>query len=150
MTTIFDRTPKYPGLQGDLARVTSIEDRVLIRAVDTMAEEGVTIAMSPDQARALAAGLVVAANDAEGGAAELDRAIAAIKGVTPHDDPWTAEDFSDEGDPAPGIDRHIATILNAVVSGGLVRANEPALAGHGYSVGIRDAILGSMEKEASQ
>ena len=69
MTTIFDGTPKYPGLQGDLARVTSIEDRVLIRAVDTMAEEGVTIAMSPDQARALAAGLVVAANDAEGGAA---------------------------------------------------------------------------------
>ena len=69
MTTIFDGTPKYRGLQGDLARVTSIEDRVLIRAVDTMAEEGVTIAMSPDQARALAAGLVVAANDAEGGAA---------------------------------------------------------------------------------
>lgn len=69
MTTIFDGTPKYPGLQGDLARVTSIEDRVLIRAVDTMAEEGVTIAMSPDQARVLAAVLVVAANDAEGGAA---------------------------------------------------------------------------------
>lgn len=69
MTTIFDGTPKYPGLQGDLARVTSIEDRVLIRAVDTMAEEGVTIAMSPDQARALATGLVVAANDAEGGEA---------------------------------------------------------------------------------
>lgn len=68
MTTIFDGTPKYPGLQGDMARVTSIEDRVLIRAVDTMAEEGVTIAMSPDQARALAAGLVAAANDAEGGA----------------------------------------------------------------------------------
>ena len=69
MTTIFDGTPKYPGLQGDLARVTSIEDRVLLRAVDTMAEEGVTIAMTADQARVLAAVLVVAANDAEGGAA---------------------------------------------------------------------------------
>lgn len=45
MTTIFDDTPKYPGLQGDMARVTSIEDWVLIRAVDTMAEEGVTLEM---------------------------------------------------------------------------------------------------------
>ena len=69
MTTIFDGTPKYPGLQGDLARVTSIEDRVLIRAVDTMAEEGVTIAMSPEQARRLAEAIKDAAAGAEGGAA---------------------------------------------------------------------------------
>lgn len=69
MTTVFDGTPKLRGLSGDYARVTCIEDRVLLRCVDAMAEEGVTIAMSPDQARALAAGLVVAANDAEGGAA---------------------------------------------------------------------------------
>ena len=66
MTTVFDDTPKYQGLTGAVARVTCIEDRVLIRAVDAMAEEAVTIAMSPDQARALAAGLGVAANDAEG------------------------------------------------------------------------------------
>ena len=65
MTTIFDDTPKYPGLHGDMARVTSIEDRVLLRAVDTMAEEAVTIAMRPDQARALAAGIVAAAENAE-------------------------------------------------------------------------------------
>lgn len=71
MTTIFDDTPKYPGLQGDLARVTSIEDRVLIRAVDTMAEEGVTIAMSPEQARRLAEAIKDAAAEAEGGEARL-------------------------------------------------------------------------------
>ena len=64
MTTIFDDTPKYPGLHGDMARVTYIEDRVLIRAIDSMAEEAVTIAMTPDQARALATAIVVAANDA--------------------------------------------------------------------------------------
>ena len=65
MTTIFDNTPKYPGLHGDMARVTYIEDRVLIRAVDTMAEEAVTIAMTPDQARSLAAWIVAAAENAE-------------------------------------------------------------------------------------
>lgn len=63
MTTIFDGTPKYPGLQGDLARVTFIEDRVLIRAVDTMAEEGVTIAMTVQQACDFAAAIVRAAAD---------------------------------------------------------------------------------------
>ena len=65
MTTIFDDTPKYSGLHGDHARVTAIEDRVLIRAIDSMAEEAVTIAMTPEQARALATAIVVAANDAE-------------------------------------------------------------------------------------
>lgn len=65
MATIFSDTPKYPGLTGDNARVTHIEDRVLIRAVDTVAEEGVTIAMTPDQARAFAAGIVAAAINAE-------------------------------------------------------------------------------------
>lgn len=65
MTTIFDDTPKYPGLHGDRARVTAIEDCVLIRAIDSMAEEAVTIAMRPDQARALAAGIVAAADNAE-------------------------------------------------------------------------------------
>lgn len=69
MTTVFDDTPKYQGLTGDVARVTCIEDRVLIRAVDAMAEEGVTIAMSPEQARRLAEAIKDAAAEAEGGAA---------------------------------------------------------------------------------
>lgn len=55
--------------------------------------------------------------------AELERAIAVIKDATPAMAPWTDEDFSDEGDQAPSIDRHIATILNAVVSGELVRSD---------------------------
>lgn len=65
MTTIFEGAPKFDGINGDKAKVTTIEGRVLIRCIDTMAEEAVTIAMKPDQARSLAAGLVVSANDAE-------------------------------------------------------------------------------------
>ena len=66
MTTIFADTPKYPGQRGDHARVAvSPLGDVLIRAVDGVAEEALTIAMSPDQARALATAIVVAANDAE-------------------------------------------------------------------------------------
>ena len=65
MTMVFEGAPKFGGISGDHARVTAIEDRVLIRAIDAMAEEPVTIAMTPDQARALAAGIVAAANDAE-------------------------------------------------------------------------------------
>lgn len=66
MTTIFEGTTKHRGSGGDYARVTaSPTGTVLIRAVDTAAEEAVTIAMSPDQARALATAIVVAANDAE-------------------------------------------------------------------------------------
>lgn len=68
MTTIFADTPKYNGQRGDHARVTvSPLGDVLIRAVDVVAEEALTIAMSPDQARAFAAGLLVAAGDAEAG-----------------------------------------------------------------------------------
>lgn len=48
MTSIFADTPKYPGLRGDHARVTvSPLGDVLIRAVDVVAEEALTIAM-PD------------------------------------------------------------------------------------------------------
>ena len=65
MTTVFKGTPKFGGISGDHARVTALEDRVLIRAIDAIAEEAVTIAMTPDQARALATAIVVAANDAE-------------------------------------------------------------------------------------
>ena len=66
MTTVEEDRPKFGGISGDYARVTAIEDRVLIRAIDSMAEEAVTIAMTPDQARSLAAGIVAAADNAEG------------------------------------------------------------------------------------
>lgn len=70
MTTIFADTPKYPGRRGDHARVAvSPLGDVLIRAVDTMAEEAVTIALTPDQARALCVAIRDAADVAEGGAA---------------------------------------------------------------------------------
>ena len=65
MTTTFTGTPKFTGMGGDYARVTQIDGRVLIRAADTMAEEAVTIAMTPAQARDLAAGIVAAAEKAE-------------------------------------------------------------------------------------
>ena len=65
MTTVFEGTPKFIGIRGCHARVTTVEDRVPIRAIDAMAEEAVTIAMTPDQAHALAAGIVVAAINAE-------------------------------------------------------------------------------------
>ena len=68
MTTVFEGAPKFGGISGDHARVTAIEDRVLIRAIDEMAEEAVTIAMTPEQARALAAAIVDAASDAEASA----------------------------------------------------------------------------------
>lgn len=64
MSTVFTDTPVYPGRQGDCARVTHIDGRVLIRAIDRVAEEAVTIAMSPEQAVALAAAIVDAANEA--------------------------------------------------------------------------------------
>ena len=65
MTTVFEGAPKFGGISGDSARVMVIEDRVGIRAIDAMAEEAVTIAMTPDQARALAAGIVAAAENAD-------------------------------------------------------------------------------------
>ena len=67
MTTIFEGSPKFGGISGDHARVMVIDDLVLIRAIDAMDEEAVTIAMTPDQARALAAGIVAAAENAEAG-----------------------------------------------------------------------------------
>ena len=65
MTTVFEGIPQFGGICGDYALVTGIKDRVVIRAIDEMAEEAVTIAMTPDQARALAAGIVAAAENAE-------------------------------------------------------------------------------------
>ena len=65
MTTIFDGTPTYPGINGDRARVTSIEGRVLVRAIDIMAEEAVTIALTPEQARAVSHALFMASMAAD-------------------------------------------------------------------------------------
>ena len=65
MTTVFEGIPKFGGISGDHARVTDFEDRVLICAIDEMDEESATIAMTPAQARDLAAGIIAAANDAE-------------------------------------------------------------------------------------
>ena len=55
MSTIFEFSPKFAGLNGDKARVATLHGRVLIRS----------IAMTPDQARALAVGIIVAAGQAE-------------------------------------------------------------------------------------
>ena len=65
MTTVFEGSPKFGSIISDYARVTTVKDLVLIRAIDSMAEEAVTIAMTPDQARSLAAGIVAAAENAE-------------------------------------------------------------------------------------
>ena len=59
MSTIFEFSPKFAGLNGDKARVATLHGRVLIRS----------IAMTPDQARDLAGGIRDAADVAEGGAA---------------------------------------------------------------------------------
>ena len=61
----FEGIPKFGGISGDHASVTAFYDRVLIRAVDTMAEEAVTISMTPKQARELAQGIIAAAEKAE-------------------------------------------------------------------------------------
>ena len=58
-------TTEFEGISGDYARVTGLKDLVLIRAVDCGAEEAVNIAMRPDQARALAIGILAAADNAE-------------------------------------------------------------------------------------
>ena len=66
MTTAFEGSPKFGGISGDCARVTVIWGGELVRAIDAMDEESVTIAMTPAQARALAQGIIEAAKKAEG------------------------------------------------------------------------------------
>ena len=66
MTTVSEGSTKFGGLCGDYARVMVIDDRVLILAVDAMDEGPVTIAMTPEQARDLAQGIIAAADRAEG------------------------------------------------------------------------------------
>ena len=65
MTTIFNGTPKFTGMGGDHARVTDFYDCVMIQAIDSSAKEVATIGMTPDQARALAQGIIAAADRAE-------------------------------------------------------------------------------------
>ena len=66
MTIVFKGSPKFGGISGDHGRVTALNDLVLIRAVDTAFEDAVTIAMTPEQARELAQGIIAAAEKAEG------------------------------------------------------------------------------------
>lgn len=105
MTTIFADTPKYPGQRGDHARVTvSPLGDVLIRAVDIVAEEALTIAMSPDQH------------------------VTKIDDDAGQGDRWNGHDFTnqqDAHDPTP-VDDAIAAILNAVVCDAL-RVPAPAV-----------------------
>ena len=65
MTMLFEGSPKFSGIGGDHARVAVIEGRVMIYAIDVMAIRSAAIAMMPGQARALAAGIVAAADNAE-------------------------------------------------------------------------------------
>ena len=64
MSTVSEGSPTFLGISGDHARVTTVEDRELVCAIDAMAEEAVTIAMTPAQARALAQGIIAAAEKA--------------------------------------------------------------------------------------
>ena len=57
MTIVFEGCPKFG--------VTEVKDGVLIRVIDVLAEEAVTIAMTPAQARNLAQGIIAAAEKAE-------------------------------------------------------------------------------------
>ena len=65
MTKEFKDSPKFNAIGGDYVLVTGIEDLVVISEIDMTAKNPVTIAMTPDQARALAAGIVAAAEFAE-------------------------------------------------------------------------------------
>lgn len=66
MTTVFNGTPEHQGIGGDYARVVAIDGRVRIRAIDRVIKEAATIAMTPEQARLFAAGIIEAADRAEG------------------------------------------------------------------------------------
>ena len=65
MSTVFEGSPKFGGISDDHVRVAAIGGLVLIRAIDAMEEESVTIAMTPKQARDLAQGIIAAAEKAE-------------------------------------------------------------------------------------
>ena len=65
MTTVFEGSPKFGGISGNHIRVSMLWSLVLVRAIDAMTDETVTISMTPAQARAFAAGIVAAAEKAE-------------------------------------------------------------------------------------
>ena len=58
MTTVFEGRTKFGGISDDHVRVAAVEGLVLIRAIDAMEEESVTIAMTPKQARYLVDGIL--------------------------------------------------------------------------------------------
>lgn len=66
MTTTFEGSQEFPGISGDYARVTDFYDCVMIHTFDLLSSEAATIGMTPGQARALAQGIIEAADRAEG------------------------------------------------------------------------------------
>ena len=54
MTTVFEDSPKFSGMSRDYARVMVIEDRVIIRAIDEMAELVSYGLVSPEMAKEFA------------------------------------------------------------------------------------------------
>ena len=58
MTPVFKGRTKFGGISGGHVRVAAVEDLILLRATDAMAEEAVTIAMTPKQARYLVDGIL--------------------------------------------------------------------------------------------
>ena len=66
MTNVFTRTTKHQGTGGNHARVTGFDGCLLICAIAPLAKKAATIAMTPEQARALAQGIIEAADRAEG------------------------------------------------------------------------------------
>ena len=65
MTTVFEGSPKFDGISGDYARVMALNGLVLIRVVDVEFADAVVISITPAQARALAQGIIAAAEKAE-------------------------------------------------------------------------------------
>ena len=59
----------------------------------------------------------------------LDAAITDLIARTRDDDPWTAFDICNRDNQPNAFDGHVATILNAVFDGRLIRAARPAEAG---------------------
>lgn len=67
MTKVFTGTPKFDGISDDHVRVAAVGGLVLIHAIDGVHEKATTIVMTPEQARALAQGIIDAADNAEAG-----------------------------------------------------------------------------------
>lgn len=70
MTRAFTGTPKFTGLNLKYAHVISFYGSVMVHTIDPLAKETTTIAMTPAQARALAQGIIEAADNAAADRAE--------------------------------------------------------------------------------